>query len=500
MRLLSHTVGPGPMPQPRAAAWSPALTPALLRHPGNEATIERLQAPGALVVTTGQQPGLFTGPAYTVHKALAAAALAAELSARWHRPVVPLFWLAGDDHDFAEASSASWLDANGTLREWHLEPRDHRAPQRSMAREPLPPEILNGLRTLELSLPAGTARDATLSWLRRHYVPGQTLHTAFAGSVAELLAPYGVVCIDPTRLEFKRAQTPLLRQALERADEIDAALAALPDADTGIAAGEGATLVFYESDAGRDRLLIDGAGFRGRRTGVQFTREAMFRELDAHPERCSANVLLRPVVEAALLPTVAYVAGPGEIRYLTRQATALYSLFGVTPQLPVPRWSGTLIEPWAARLLDRLGLSVEALLVDDGSLGRQVLRRDLPKEVPLALAQLRDAIGATTAALSAAGRTIDGVLERAITSRERRLSLVADDLERLLERHLRQRGDIAYAQYLRLCGALRPQGALQERVLGAPSFLARHGSAWPLAVRAAADAWAARLETNPTAG
>ena len=488
------------MPALREARWNSTLTPALRSVPGTESAMARIQSPGALVVTTGQQPGLFTGPAYAVHKALAAAALAATLTTRWQRPVVPLFWLAGDDHDFAEASHASWLDADGRLHEWHLAPRAASAPQRSMAHERLSPDILTGLRTLEQTLPTGHDRDVTLRWLRTYYVPGQTLHEAYAGAMAELLAPYGVICIDPTGPEFKRAQITVLRHALERATEIDAALAALPPAETGIVAGEGATLVFYEDDAGRDRLLVDGSGFRARRAGTQFTREAMFRELELHPERFSANVLLRPVVEAALLPTVSYVAGPGEYRYLTRQAAILYPLLGVAPQLPVPRWSGTLIEPWADRLLDRLGLSAEALLSDDGTVGRQVLRRDLPHEVPMALAQLREAIQAATSTLISAGRSIDGVLERAITSRQRRLSLVTDDLERVLERHLRKRSDIGYAQYLRLREALRPDNLPQERVLSAPSFLSRHGAAWPEAVRAAADAWASRLEAAPTAG
>lgn len=500
MRLFSHPAEPLPTPRQRDATWDAALTPALRAVPGNEAAIALLHAPGALVVTTGQQPGLFTGPAYTVHKALAAAALASELSARWQRPVVPLFWLAGDDHDFAEASSASWLNADGASTEWHLQPRAADAPQRSMAHETLGSEILTGLRTLEQSLPAGPDRETTLLWLRKHYVPGHSLHEAYAGAVAELLAPYGVVCIDPTRIEFKRAQLPLLRQALERTGELDAALAALPPAATGISAGEGATLVFYETDAGRDRLLIDGDGFRGRRNGTQFTRAAMLQELDAHPERFSANVLLRPVVEAALLPTVAYVAGPGEFRYLTKQAATLYPLLGVTPQRPLPRWTGTLIEPWADRLLDRLALSLEALLNDDGTVGRQVLRRDLPHEVPVALAQLREAIETSSQALIASGRAIDGVLERAIMSRQRRLSQVADDLERVLERHLRKRGDIAYAQYRRLRDALRPAGVPQERLLSAPSFLARHGAGWLDAVRSATTVWASRLEADPAAG
>ena len=208
----------------------------------------RLNASGALVVTTGQQPGLFTGPIYTVHKAFAAAALARVLERRWQRPVVPLFWIAGDDHDYAEASTASWVDSTGALVNFALPSRAATAPQLSMAEEPLPPEVLDGLQLLEAALPPGPPRDETLTWLRRHYVPGATFNTAFTGAVAEFMAPFGILCFDPTHVAAKQAQAPFIRTALRRAAELDTALAALPDPDTGIAAGEGATLVFLATD------------------------------------------------------------------------------------------------------------------------------------------------------------------------------------------------------------------------------------------------------------
>lgn len=494
MRFLSSSTGAPPALSPCTSTWNPALDDALCRVAGTDAAFAALHAPGALVVTTGQQPGLFTGPVYTIHKALAAAALARELTARWQRPVVPIFWLAGDDHDFAEASTASWLDGDAKLREWHLPARDPSAPQRSMAREPLPPEIVEGLDLLEATLPAGPDRDMTIAWLRRRYRPGVTLHAAYAESLAELLAPYGVLCLDATHSAFKRAQVPLLREALTRASELDAALAALPPTESGIAAGDGATLVFLETDLGRDRLIVDGDGFAGRRTGTTYSREEAFALLERAPEQWSANVLLRPVVEAALLPTVAYVAGPGEYRYLTQQAFALYPLLGVTPQRPVPRWSATLVDDWADRVLERLGVSAEALLHDDGTMGRQILRRDLPADVPIALDALRKAVDHASATLTRAGHEIDAVLDRAVQSRDRRLRAVTDDLERLFERHLRKRSDIAYAQYRRLRDALRPGEGPQERLLGAPSFLARFGHGWTDAVAEATRAWAGTLE------
>jgi uncharacterized protein YllA (UPF0747 family) len=130
---------------PRSATWRHELDAALIDAPGTAVQRERLRDPRALVVTTGQQPGLFTGPIFTVHKALSAAALAAVLERRWQRPVIPIFWVAGDDHDYAEASAATWVDQVGTLVDWRLPARPASEPQRPMSQEPLPPVIAVGL-------------------------------------------------------------------------------------------------------------------------------------------------------------------------------------------------------------------------------------------------------------------------------------------------------------------------------------------------------------------
>ena len=115
MRVVPHALGGMPLLAPRAAQWDDRLLPAIVAAPGVEGHLARLRAPGALVVTTGQQPGLFTGPLYTIHKALAAASLARRCAHEWNRPVVALLWVAGDDHDWTEASNASWLAADGRL-------------------------------------------------------------------------------------------------------------------------------------------------------------------------------------------------------------------------------------------------------------------------------------------------------------------------------------------------------------------------------------------------
>ena len=159
---------------------------------------QRLRQPGALAVTSGQQPGLFTGPLYTVHKALSTAALARVLERRWNRPVVPIFWSAGDDHDFAEASQAAWIRADGALATASLPPRPSDAPLTPMYRQPLGEAVVPALEALLGDLPPSEFRDVPSEWLRRHYRPDATVGGAFAGAMAELLAPAGILVYDST--------------------------------------------------------------------------------------------------------------------------------------------------------------------------------------------------------------------------------------------------------------------------------------------------------------
>ncbi len=447
----------------------------------------------SLAVTTGQQPALFGGPMYTVHKALGAAALAGRLSNLWGRKVEPVFWIAGDDHDWTEATGTAWWAADRSFRSWEASPREGHSPSLPMYREPLPEGTAAVADAIvSARMPSPSARWAA-EWLKRHWHAGATVHGATAGALAELFEPLGIRCIDPTAVPFKEAQAGLLREALDRAGEIDDALARIPESGTGIEAGSGATLVFIETAAGRERLLIDGSGFRARRSGMRWPRAELLDLLDSEPVRFSANVLLRPVVEAALIPTVAYVAGPGEYRYLTRQAATVYQVLGRRHQLPVPRWSGTMIDVVSNRLIRRLGISPEQAVSGDRELELAVLRSDLPAEVSEAVARMDAGIAESFGVLERLGPAIDPVLERALAGRRRHLEIRAGELRALLERHHRRRDDIATAQYRRVLDALRPGGTGQERVISVAAGLVRWGGEWLRTADEAARNWAASL-------
>lgn len=505
MRIVTTPLAPSvPLPPlARSGGVAPGLLDALVPAPGLDPVRERLRHPDVMVVTTGQQPGLFTGPLYTLYKALSASAVALELEQRWNRPVVPVFWTAGDDHDYAEARWASWLDAGGELVQVTLPDRAPDAPMTPMSRLPLPPEIGGLIEQLAGTTPPSPQREATLDWLRRHYREGQTLGRAYAGALAEILAPLGIACFDSTHPAAKAAMVPLLVQALDRAAELDRALAdhagTLKQSGRPILVpvGEGATLVFLEDGAGRDRLVLDGGSFVTRRSGTRATLAQLESLAAGTPERFSPNVLLRPVTESALLPTVAYVAGPGELGYLA-QCAPLYQKLGVPAQTPVPRWSGILVEPRVDRVLDKFGATLEELLQPDQALEARVVRSQLPAELVAAGERLRRLLEQEYGTMLSAAVAIDPTLERPVSATRQGALTGLLDIEKKIQNHLRKREATELAQIARARQAVVPGGKPQERVLTGAGWLARQGPDLLGQIRAEATGWyAGALAARP---
>lgn len=466
----------------RDASWDPALTGAIVGAPGIEPLLSRLSHPDALVVTTGQQPGLFTGPSYTVTKAFSARALAQALERRWSRPVIPVYWVPGDDHDFEEVAHAAWLGADGELVREALPSRPSDAPMVPMARQPLGIEVGRALETFAGSFVDRDTSAPTVEWLARHYRPDATVAGAFASAMAELLAPYGVLVLDSTHPAVKAAAAPWILRALAASAEIDSGLAAdsarLVSAgqDPGVPVGDGATLAFLETRYGRDRLVTAGNTFITRRGRETFAFAELERIAAKEPERLSGNVLLRPLLESAVLPTVAYVAGPGELRYLAL-TPLLFERLGVTRQAPVPRWSGLLLEPRVERILKKFGATLEELEADGGALEGRLARQALPPGTEAALAALRTGIESGYAPVIRAAAAVDPTLERPATAARGQALFGVERLEKKLLQHARKRESVELGQVARARLSVRPLGKPQERVLSMAGFRARYGDA-----------------------
>ncbi|MGE5760785.1 MAG: bacillithiol biosynthesis protein BshC [Gemmatimonadota bacterium] len=457
-RVVATPIAPAPpvsalrLLTPRRVPES--LVAATLPGPGRD----RLTAGEVLVVTTGQQPGLFTGPIYTIYKALSAIALARRLEQEWGIHVVPVFWVAGDDHDFHEANHATVLNGAGLPLRIVLRERPADAPAWTMARERGGPEILEALARLRGETPNSEFKEAVLSWLEAAYRPEATLADAFAHALNTLLGDRGLAVTKPYAEPVKREMAPLLLRGLDLTLE------------------DGLTPVLVEASLGRDRLRRDGTGFVTRRSAERFSAADLRQIADSAPERLSPNVLLRPVVEAALWPTVAYVAGPGELGYLP-DAAPLYRALDVTPQTPVPRWSGMLVEGRVDRVLEKHGLKLEDFAGPPGEVERRLVRDQLPEDVTEALEGLQRDLRTSYGRLSGGVTQVDPTLERTVESARNAALAGMKEIEKKLVSALKRTSDSLVSQLSRTRAALYPEGEPQERVLTYPSMAIRYGPA-----------------------
>jgi bacillithiol biosynthesis cysteine-adding enzyme BshC len=363
-----------------------------------------------------------------------------------------------------------------------------------MYRLPLGPEVESLLAALAADLPPSEFRDGTIEWLRRHYQPSATVAGSFAGALAELLAPLGIVCLDSTHPAVKHAAARHLIRALGLASELDRDLGLraeelrLAGADPGVPVGDGATLVMLEGALGRDRLVLEDGGLMTRRSRERFELAELQRIAAAEPERLSPNVLLRPVVESALLPTVAYLAGPGELSYLAL-TPPVYERMRIPRQLVLPRWSGLLVEPRVDRVLKKFSIDLDDLLEPQGALEARLVRSQLPDEAVRAIADLREAIESGYEALSRSATEIDPTLTRPVQGAKHQALAGVGDMERKLVQHLKRRQEIELAQIAKARTLVLPENKPQERVLTVAPFLARYGPTLMVELTDAIESW-----------
>lgn len=439
-----------------------------------EANIERLRTGKAVAVVTGQQVGLFGGPAYSVYKALTAIRLAEKLTADG-LPAVPIFWLASEDHDFAEVNHCHLLDARHewqTLRDTTTS--DESAPVGRVAFD----ASIESLRGELVRLwPAEAAAEAES--LLDSYAPGATYAQAFGRLFQRLFAGRGLVVLDPLHPALHGLSRPLFRRALEEAASLHALVRGrdrqLEQAGyhVQVRLRENASLLFLSVNGRRLPLRRgrNGGFFTGR---TEHPLPTLLAELEAAPERFSANVLLRPLVQDWLLPTVAYVAGPNEVAYFA-QASALYQeLLGRMPVI-VPRVSLTLVEPAVRRLLKKYGLSLPDLFAGEPEVRARLAERHLP---PRLQRRLRMAEGKLEKLLAEAAREVkqlDPTLAGAAATSRRKMLYQFGKLRRQAARAQAQRTEIVDRHVGVLLNALYPARGLQERRMNFLSVVARQG-------------------------
>jgi bacillithiol biosynthesis cysteine-adding enzyme BshC len=443
-------------------------------------------AGGAAAVVTGQQVGLFLGPLYTVYKAASAIRVARALAAESATPVVPVFWLQTEDHDLAEIAGCAVLRAqHEPLRLALPAASDNRI---SIAHLQLPREIDACLAALELELGNLPHARAHLERLARHYRAGVPWGDAFAGVLAELFEPEGLLLIDPRDPAFALEAAAVHHKALACASEIAHALseqcARLEQAGfaTTVHVRDGAPLSFFHAggSAGpRHRLATSTQGFVELGSECAHTRDALLAALERDPLCFSTSALLRPILQDSLLPTAAYVGGPAEVSYFA-QLAPVYAAFGIGMPMVVPRARLRVVEASSARLLERLGLEPDAVAQSEEILLRQLAARsgtEASKQIDPELFE-RALLDGFDRVLSAALSEIAphaAQLAAPLAKTRDKLRLTAAKLRERYASVLAHVDQARVQDVRRLKLLLQPDDLPQERVYGLAYFAARYG-------------------------
>jgi bacillithiol synthase len=439
-------------------------------------------AQGAGTVVTGQQVGLFGGTLLVPLKAATALGRARKATADAH-PHVAIFWLASEDHDFAEINHVSF-PAGRALEKLEYAQPDENAPVIPVGRVVLTDQIAElTAKACELLGPS----DATDA-LAAAYKPGKTLAQAFAEFYSAIFAAQGLLVLDASGREMHRIGAPVLRAAIERADEFNAAL--LERNQRLEAAGYHAQVTVAENTS--LLFLIDettGARIALRRTaasaeepngvwhanGQSYSTADLIGILESAPERLSPSALLRPVFQDFLLSTSMIIGGPAEVAYFGQSGVLYERILGrQTP--PAARQFASLIEPSIAKLLDRHELSLDQVFENDAaSLAQRLAARSMPIETKQKLAAAGNAVDAELSTLVEWMQSQDKGLGQSAETAAGKIMYQMNRLRTLAANFQLQR-ESSYARHAEsVCNALFPEGVLQDRSHGAAYYFARYG-------------------------
>jgi bacillithiol biosynthesis cysteine-adding enzyme BshC len=437
-----------------------------------------LRDPKTVAVVTGQQAGLFGGPLFTLLKAVTAIRLANRVRAEHGVPTVAVFWIDAEDHDWDEVKACSVLDAE--MKPLSLAagdpPQAHKAP---VARVHLDESVNAAIGALEAAMPATEFTPAVIESLRRAYGPGAGMADAFGRWLESVLGSHGLIVFDASDSAAKPLVSHVFAREIEQAGQT-ARLAS--EAGTALEARgyhaqatphEG-SLALFHMNAGRQPIKPDLGGFLiGERPE---SAAALFDRVRTSPEEFSPSVLLRPIVQDTLFPTVCYVAGPNELAYLG-QLRRVYDAFSTPMPLIQQRATATILDSNAMRFLTRYDVALESLRAQDEAVLNALLEAQLPSSVETALEEALRTLEQRMDRLAKEVVQIDPTLEGASRST---LSRMQDDLKKLhgkIIQAAKRKDETLRRQFQNARAQAYPGGEPQERAVGFVYFLNKYGPA-----------------------
>jgi len=441
--------------------------------------IEFLKEPDSLVIFTGQQTCLLGGPLFIIYKALTTIKLAQELSFRFSRSFIPLFWLDSEDHDFEEVRSTSIIDKENQLEEIRYSPAKTPSGE-PMYKVVLEEEINSCVEKLASSLHPTEFKDEVVQALENCYSKGESISASFAKWITRLLGKYGLVIVDPGDKELKKLAVDFFLKEIEN-----------PSKSMKLAKETGKTLessgyhqqvvkseemvnLFLEVEEKRSTLKWSGEAIQIDGVDRKLNKNELSQIIEEEPERLSPNVLLLPLMRSYLFPTAAYIGGPGEISYYA-QLKSVFEFFDVPMPVVYPRASITLIEDKIKQVLQKYSLEFIDLFQDPEILINSVLKKKFPDPLENTLEKKKNEILKILDSLEQELISSEPALKQNLETTRGKIDFELKRLGEKLFQAYRQKDQTLKEQVYKAKNNLFPANKLQERVLNLSPYLIKYG-------------------------
>ncbi|GGA20782.1 bacillithiol biosynthesis cysteine-adding enzyme BshC [Paenibacillus physcomitrellae] len=447
-------------------------------HPQVCDSLDRLEQKGTAVIVGGQQSGLFTGPLLVIYKAATVIQAARKAEAELGRPVVPVFWIAGEDHDWDEANHTYVLSTELKVTRIRMYREDDlRTPvSYTTVQAGEWDRVLDELNEL---LPDTEFKPQLMADLRESV--SETLSLSFAKLLGKLFGQYGLILLDSADHELRKLEKDMFASIIREGDALTASYidAARQIREMGLeeqaeVAEDGANL-FYLQDQKRLLLFRSGDRYQDRSGRVSFTREELLEQIEQHPERFSNNVLTRPLMQDTLLPVLGFVLGDGEIAYWALLKKA-FGVMNLQMPLLLPRMSLTVVEGTLQKYMDQYGLTFEE--VRDHFQDRKAawLNQQDNVHVDERFDEVKEAFTRLYEPLIEQLGTIEKGLIRLGGANKERILAQMDFLQGKAKDALATANEATLRHWDRIYLSLMPQDKLQERVYNIFYYLNRYGT------------------------
>jgi bacillithiol biosynthesis cysteine-adding enzyme BshC len=456
--------------------------------------IDELEKPDSVAVVTGQQVGLFTGPLYTIYKALTAVHISEELRRLGFR-AVPVFWMDTEDHDLQEVTTRTILDSDSSVHVIDYRNAlcvESKPSLCSVGSLRLPQNIRQIVLDYLGHLPDRDWKLHVQAQLESTYKPGTSLALAFAQLLLRILPGSGLILYDPQNTEAKQLASGVFQKALRDAGAIHAALSQrnrelnAAGFHSQVSVMDNSTVLFYLADGERRSLERRAPGFGLRNSNRAFNLSELLRCAEQNPEKFSPNVLLRPLIQDCLFPTIAYVGGPSELAYFA-QIDVLYSMFDRPMPVLWPRNSYTILEPEVGTEMDRLSIEIQDCFEGEQLLIEKAIRNTGISKASLSLETLQEHLDQELTEILPELQAIEPPLVQALENARRKIQ---HNVQHMKSQAIRLEGkhnfSISSAVHL-LLNQCFPNRNLQERELSILHFLVRHGPALLDTIRSTVD-------------